>query len=99
MRSEEDKAGEALLSKWMNDGTSIKLWADVCSVGITVQVVGKVTNWLGGILLIKGDGSEVTVKFSGTGFELRGESLAVPLRTGGVAGGSCLLTPVETVEA
>jgi RNase P/RNase MRP subunit p29 len=92
MRSERDKAGEDLANKWMNEGVSVKLTADAFCAGISVRVVGKITNCLGGMLVVKGGESEVCVQLSGAPFEVRAEDLVVPLRVGG---GSCLLSAAD----
>jgi hypothetical protein len=80
------------VNKWMNESVSVKLMADAFCAGISVRVVGKITNCLGGVLIVKGVGSEVCVQLSGAPFEVRAEDLVVPLRVGG---GSCSLSPAD----
>lgn len=92
MRSEGDKAGEDLLNKWMKESISIALVADAFCAGISVRVVGKITNCLGGMLVIEGSKSVVRVQLSSARFVVRDKDVIVPLRLGG---GSCLLSPAD----
>jgi hypothetical protein len=92
MRSKGNNAGEDLVNKWMKESKSIELFADAFCAGVSVRVIGKITNFLGGTLVVKGVESEVTVQMTGARFEMKGERVVVPLRS---SGGSCFLTPID----